>query len=363
MTDRIRIGVIGCGQIAQTHFKNYSEIPDAELVACADIDEQAARRSADKWNIPHVYTDMAALLARDDIDAVDVCLHNNLHRPATLAAFEAGKHVYCEKPIAGSYKDGHAMLEGAAKAGKKLHIQLSTLYSNATRAAKELIDLGALGSIYHARSVGHRRRGRPYVDGYGTPSFVQKRHSAGGALYDMGVYHIAQVLFLMQNPRVTRIAGRTYQHIDMDAKRREISGYDVEELGLGMAFFQDGTSLDIIESWAVNLDSLGGSVVVGSKGGVRLDPFGFFSSIGNLDLDATANLGGASFRWDNVDGTGRSYSSSQGHWVAALQGKVDLIPTAEIALNTMLISEGIYLSQERQREVTAEEVIAAAAEK
>ncbi|HSI73825.1 MAG TPA: Gfo/Idh/MocA family oxidoreductase [Fimbriimonas sp.] len=359
MSERIRIGIIGCGQIAQQHMSTYSQIDGAEMVAFADLNEEAARTSCEKWGVKDFTTNFRDLLQRDDIDAIDVCLHNNFHMPATVAVLEAGKHAYCEKPMAGSYRDAVTMLETARSTGKKLHIQLATLYSNETRATRELIDSGELGDVYHARSVGHRRRGRPYVDGYGTPTFVQKRNSAGGALYDMGVYHISQCLYLLGNPSPKRISGKTYQKIEMDAKRRETSGYDVEELGLGFVRLEGGLSMDIFESWAANLDDISGSVILGSKAGVRLDPFGFFKNVGNLEFNSTASLGSANFRWSNVVGDHRHYENSQAHWISALQGQTDLLPTAEIALNTMLISEGIYMSQTEDREVTAEEVLAA----
>ncbi len=356
MTKRIRIGVIGCGQIAQQHLTTYAGIPEAEIIACADVRREVAASTAAGFGIPHAYASYAELLARDDLDAVDVCLHNNLHRPATIAALEAGCHVYCEKPMAGSYADARAMLEAAERTGKKLHIQLATLYSNETRAAKELLELGELGELYHARSSSARRRGRPFVDGYGTANFVQKAHAAGGALYDMGVYHIAQLLYLMGNPRVERVTGKTYQRLEMDAARRERSGYDVEELGTGFVRFHGGASLDIIEAWALHVDALDSSFLFGSKAGVRLHPFGFFKSYGHLNVDADVDLKSAQFRWDNVSEHGKYYAGSQAHWVGALLGHVPLLPTAEIALNTMLISEGIYLSEALGREVTAEEI-------
>lgn len=337
----------------------YSRIPSAQMVAFSDINDQALSASAEKYGVKDTYSDFREMLKRDDIDAIDVCLHNNFHMPATVASLEAGKHTYCEKPMAGSYRDAVTMMETAAATGKKLHIQLATLYSNEARAAKELIELGELGDVYHARSTGHRRRGRPFVDGYGTPTFVQKRNSAGGALYDMGVYHISQCLYLLGNPTPTRISGKTYQHVEMDAKRREISGYDVEEMGVGFVRLSNGASLDIIETWAANLDAIEGTVILGSKGGVRLEPFGFFKNYGNLSMNATADLGSAEFRWRNVVGDHSAYEGSQAHWIAALQGKVDLLPTAQIALNTMLISEGIYMSEQTDREVTAEEVLEA----
>ncbi|MBC8065289.1 MAG: gfo/Idh/MocA family oxidoreductase, partial [Chlorobia bacterium] len=114
--------------------------------------------------------------------------------------------------------------------------------------------------------------------------------------------------------------------------------------------------LDIIEAWAVNMGSFEGSSILGSKGGIRMNPFSFHKSFGDIDINGTAELGSARYRWHNVGENGSFYSESQRHWVAALQGKVPLIPTAEIALNTMLISEGIYLSSSKGREVTVDEV-------
>ncbi len=356
MAEKVRIGVIGVGQIGKHHLERYAKIEGGEVVAIADINAEELARVSGVFGIPDAYTNFRELLARDDIVAVDVCLHNNYHMPVTVVALEAGKNVYCEKPMAGSYIDAETMYKTAQELGRKLSIQLNTLYAKETKAAKHLIDNGYLGKVYHGRSTGHRRRGRPFVDGYGSPNFVQKEIASGGALYDMGVYHIARMLYLLGNPQVLRISGKTYQEIEMDAARRAASGYSVEELGLGFVRLQDGLTMDIIEAWSIMLDQLEGTTIVGSAGGVRLDPFGFFQSAGHLDLDATANLDRFMFRVHNVDGVGDEYDSAQHHWVAALQGRVDLLPTAELALNTMLISEGIYLSEQLGREVSAEEV-------
>jgi len=353
---KIRIGIIGVGQIGKSHVREYEPIPGAELIAVADIDKAEAQRVAELHGIPNVYTDFRELLARDDIEAVDVCLHNNLHMPVTVAALEAGKHVYCEKPMAGAYVDAEAMVQKAQQVGRKLAIQLRTLFSRETKAARTLIDRGLLGRVYHARSTGFRRRGRPFVDGYGSPAFVQKQNASGGALYDMGVYHIANMLYLLDNPEIVRISGKIFQETSMDAQRRAVSGYNVEELGLGFVRLHDGITLDIIEAWAIHLDGFEGSYVVGRDGGVRLEPFGYFHNIGDLDVDSAANLDRFDWRLHNVRENGDAYDSPQRHWIAALQGRVELLPTAELALSTMLISEGIYLSDKLGREVTADEV-------
>ena len=353
---KTRIGIIGVGQIGKGHVRTYMGMPHVEIAAVADVNEAEANRVAAENGIAKVYTDFRQLLARDDIAAVDVCLHNNFHMPATVAALEAGKHVFCEKPMAGAYIDAEKMLATARECGLMLSIQNREYFIDETKAAKSLIDSGYLGKLYHARSTGYRRRGRPFVDGYGSPFFVNKETASGGALYDMGVYHISTVLHLLGNPDVLRISGKTYQEIAMDAARRERSGYNVEELGLGFVRLADNITLDIIEAWAIHMNAFEGSYVVGAEGGVRLDPFGYFHSAGDLDLDSTANLKMFDFRQHNVRELGDVYDGSQQHWIAAVDGRVELLPTAEIALNCMLISEGIYLSNQLGREVSAEEV-------
>lgn len=365
--EKIRIGLIGAGIIGKVHLDNYQQLDGAEVVAACDLNELALQEVRDKYNIPYTYSDFREMLQRDDIDAIDVCLHNNLHAPITMAALQAGKHVYCEKPIAGSYLDGKRMVDTAQECNRKLHIQLSFLYSMETKAAKVLIDHGNLGKLYHARSTGHRRRGRPFVDGYGTKDFNQKRIASGGAVVDMGVYRISQLLYLMNLPTVKTITGKTYQEVDMDEQRRQASGFDVEELGVGFVRFEDGITMDIIESWAIHLNEFEGSSLVGNQGGIRFPshingidfPFSYHTSVCDMDMDSTIHLGAADYRWHQLREEMDAYDSSQHHWIAALQGRVPLLPTADIALQTMLISEGIYLSDRLQREVTAEEVTTA----
>jgi predicted dehydrogenase len=363
---KIRIGIIGAGLIGKDHLEKYEKIDGAEVVALCDLNEALLKQVADKFNVPHTYTDFREMLKRDDIDGIDVCLHNNLHAPMTIAALEAGKHVYCEKPIAGSYADGKRMIDAAKQANKILHVQLSFLYLIETKAAKMLIEEGKLGKLYHARSTGHRRRGRPFVDGYATKEFNRKETASGGALFDMGVYRISQLLYLIGLPKVKTITGKTYQEVAMDEKRREISGFDVEELGVGFVRFENGLTFDIIEAWAIHMNGFEGSSLIGNLGGVRFPghtsqgstPFSFHTNVCDMDMDATFDLGYADYRWHQLRENTDAYDSSQHHWIAALQGRVELLPTAEIALQTILISEGIYLSDRLGREVTAEEVIA-----
>lgn len=106
----------------------------------------------------------------------------------------------------------------------------------------------------------------------------------------------------------------------------------------------------------MHLDKMDGSVILGSEGGIRLRPFSYHTTSWDMELDATINLDAMEYRRNQLYDNADAYNSSQRHWIAALQGRVPLLPTAEIALKTMLIQEGIYLSDRLGREVTAEEV-------
>jgi len=212
MGDKVRIGIIGVGQIGKHHLRQYQEIPEAEVIAVADIREDEARWVAQEFSVPYVYTDYRELLQRDDIQSVDVCLHNRLHAPVTIAALQAGKNVYCEKPMAWTYCEAREMYDTAQRLGRMLHIQLNTLYTPEARAAKRLIDDGKLGEIYYAKSSHYRRRGRPFVDGYGSAQFVQRSVAGGGAMLDIAVYHIARMMWLLGNPAVKTVSGTIYRN-------------------------------------------------------------------------------------------------------------------------------------------------------
>lgn len=365
MFDELKLGIIGVGLIGKMHLDWYRgtsrirplpPVPDARIIAACDINEEELERVAKEYDIPHTFTDFRELLAMDEIVAVDVCLHNNLHAPVTIAALEAGKNVYCEKPLAGSLVDAERICLKAQELGRLLSMQLNPLFSKETAAAKRLIDEGHLGKLYYVKSSYYRRRGRPFVDGYGSSFFVQKEVAAGGTLFDMGVYHIAQILYLLGNPDVLTISGTTHQEINMYEERRKESNYNVEELSIGLVRLAGGVTFFIEEAWAIHLAGTDGSKLVGAKGGITLSPFAYHTTIGDMEMNADFNLELAQTRWMRVFPETSAYLGSQHHWVAALQGRVELVPTAQIGLNTMLISEGIYLSQQLGREVTPEEV-------
>jgi len=357
MADRVRIGTIGTGQIGNHHLEAYSKIPEAQVVAVCDINKVAAQAAADKYGIKDVYTDYHEMLKRDDITSIDVCLHNRFHMQTTIDALNAGKNVYCEKPMSWNYGAAKTMLAAAKRTGRMLHIQLATIYAAEARAAKRMIDEGQLGQIYYAKSSHYRRRGRPWVDGYGTAFFVQKEAAGGGALVDIAVYHIARMMWLLGNPAVETVSGKTYQMLDnMYPDRRASGPYGVEEFGMGLVRLAGGLTYFIEEAWAIQADHSDGDRVFGSKAGLRVEPFGYFTTLSDMEMDATFDVKQADWRWHQCNPLEAGFDESQRHWVWAQLGRVPLIDTAGLALKTALITEGIYLSSHLGREVTVDEI-------
>lgn len=366
----IRIGIIGTGVISRQHMERYEKISNATVVAACDIDKKKLEAWGQKWGIKDLYTDYRDLLKRDDIDAVDVCLHNNLHVPMSLEVLRSGKHCYCEKPMAGSYADAKLLYEEAKKLGKELSIHLDFMFFPQSRTARKMVEAGELGQVYHARSVGLRRCMRPGLD-VPPPAFsrdfITKRWAGHGALYDMGVYHISQLLYILGTPRLERVTGHTYQKVPYLGKPASAAGMEVEELGVGFATYENGLTLDIIESWAIHTDEFGPAFLVGDKGGLKLTQdqamgrsvpgLKFFTTKDGSNVDIDLKVGENSMMAGFHEPDARFLENDQACWIAYLSGQISKrYDTAWLALQTMLVSEGIFLSGELNREVTAEEI-------
>lgn len=150
--DRVRVGVIGAGNIAMLRhlpaFKRCEGEGSAELVAVADPMAGAAQAAAARFGVPRVYSDYKELLA-GPIDAVSICTPNVYHEPITMAALEAGKHVLCEKPIAMDAAGARRMEERARAAGLITAVNFRYRFIPAAWFARDLIAGGELGEIYH----------------------------------------------------------------------------------------------------------------------------------------------------------------------------------------------------------------------
>ncbi|MCC7052008.1 MAG: Gfo/Idh/MocA family oxidoreductase [Gemmatimonadaceae bacterium] len=146
---RVRVGVLGAGAWAKfAHLPGYKRDPRCELVAIADPVIERAREFAAEFGIPHVYGSHEELIARADLDLVDVCTPSATHFALSWAALEAGKHVLCEKPVAYDYTETLRAAAFAKSRGLKTKLGFTFRYSPAMRYMKELIDEGFVGTPF-----------------------------------------------------------------------------------------------------------------------------------------------------------------------------------------------------------------------
>jgi predicted dehydrogenase len=155
----LNIGMIGYGFMGKAHTNAYATVGnffeleyEPVLKALCARNAEKAQVFADNWGYESVETDWRALIARDDIDAVDICVPNNLHKEISIAAAEAGKMILCEKPIAMDVAEGKAMCEAVEKAGVENMVWYNYRRVPAVTFAKNIIDSGNLGRIFHYRA-------------------------------------------------------------------------------------------------------------------------------------------------------------------------------------------------------------------
>jgi predicted dehydrogenase len=245
---RLRVGVIGLG-IGRKHIEGWREHPDVDVVAIADPDSKRLAKYGDQYGIDARYASAQAMLDAEKLDAVSVCTPNLFHRDLTLAAFEAGCHVLCEKPMAMNAAQGREMLAAANRAGKRLMINFSFRFTAQSRALKAQAEAGMFGDFYFGRSVWHRRRGMPGFGGW----FGTKALSGGGPLIDLGVHRLDLALWLMGYPKPTWVMGSTYDPIARELAARAGKTFDVEDLAATLIRFENGATLMLEASWATNI--------------------------------------------------------------------------------------------------------------
>jgi len=192
----IKIGVIGCGKIAQfRHIPEYTANPNVQLVGFYDINQKRSADLAKKYG-GQAYESLEALLAAD-IDAVSVCTPNYVHAEQTIAALKAGKHVLCEKPMAGSIQDCEAMLKAAREAGRFLMLGHNQRLAKAHVKARELIESGLIGDIVTFRTTFfHGGPENWSIDPGPSTWFFDKRRALMGVMADLGIHKTDLIHFL-----------------------------------------------------------------------------------------------------------------------------------------------------------------------
>ena len=353
MSKKFKVGIIGNGGIARgVHVPFYVRDPRVEVVAVCDIiRERAEAFKKDFFPEAEVFTDYKKLLARKDIDYVDICTPNYLHSEIAVAASKAGKHVFCEKPDAVSPKKAQAMADAAEAAGKKLMVMRNNRFSDPSAYAKKYIEEGRMGEIYAGRCAWQRRRGIPGKGGW----FTTKAQSGGGPLIDLGVHMIDLAIWLMGNPTPVSVSGATFcKFADTESSDSvnsqfgdAVAGgvFDVEDLAMGFIRFDNGAVLQIEFSWASNVKAEHRFVELrGTKAGLKwLD--GTSLEIYSEEGGQLTDLSLAGYLVD--DGHARNLS----HFVDVLEGKAKPCFVPQQGINMIKILDAMYKSAKTGAEV------------
>ena len=198
--ERVRLGVLGAGNIAVMNVRGYLEDPRCDVVAVCDSDEEVGRQAAKEWGAESFHSNLSDMLADDSIDAVEVLTPTHLHHDHVIAALEAGKHVSVQKPVANSVEDALEMQAVAERVGRILRISECFVHYPPLELAKRLVADGAIGkptSLRIRTLVGQTDSAfqaalRP--EGYG---WRLDKRSPGGHLFDDMVHKYAMALWLL----------------------------------------------------------------------------------------------------------------------------------------------------------------------
>ena len=251
----VRFGLIGCGRVAPRHAQSLVQLPETELVAVADVRADRAQRFAAEY-AAQAYTDYEEMLARPDVDAVNVCVPSGLHARVAIDVLRAGKHVLVEKPIALDLADADRMIAAAREAGLKLGVVLQNRYNSPVQQVRALVDQGRLGKLYLGSvCVRWYRPQSYYEDGWhGTLSMD------GGALMNQSIHHLDALQWLM-GP-----VASVYAYTATLAHKMES-----EDVGVAVVRFRSGALATVEGStltWPQNLE--GSVAVFGEHGSVKI---------------------------------------------------------------------------------------------
>lgn len=365
---KLRIAIVGCGGIAnQKHMPAIKKNADkAELVAFCDIIKERADKAAKEYGTADakVYTDYKEMLADKDvdIDVVHVCTPNVAHCPITVAAFEAGKHVMCEKPMAHCTEDAKKMIDAWKKSGKKFTIGYQNRFRDDTQTLHASCEADELGEIYFAKAHALRRRAVPT---WGV--FPNKALQGGGPLIDIGTHALDITLWMMNNYEPESVSGQVLYKLGRQENGPEgnVFGpwypktFEVEDSAFGLVKMKNGATIFLEASWALNvLKSMEASTTLcGTKAGAEIHHGGSYPNDEliyntvehNQLMEKTISPAGVVDFFEG--GAAAEAVREQEQWLNAILNDTDPLVRPEQAFVVTQILEGIYKSSETGKEV------------
>ena len=364
---KLKIGLVGCGGIANNkHMPALSKLDDlCELVAFCDIIEERAVKAAAQYGAPgaKVYTGYHELLKDGSVDVVHVLTPNVVHCPVTVAAFEAGKHVLCEKPMAHCSADARKMLDAWKKSGKQFTIGYQNRFRPEVQMLHRCCEKGELGDIYFGKAHAIRRRAVPT---WGV--FPNKTLQGGGPLIDIGTHALDMTLWMMDNYKPVSVTGSVFYKLGHlpSAVEGNMFGpwnpetYEVEDSAFGMIKFANGAAVQLEAAWAINMRESreASTTICGTLAGAEI-----LAGMSYKEDQLIINRGHNGFLTDEVmcgagnvayfeGGIGEEPGLAEARQrLKAIQNETEPLVKPEQAFTVTQILEAIYRSAETGHEV------------
>lgn len=343
--EKLRIGIVGAGEIAvNRHIPALNLLHKRVMImAICDIDIQKANRVATKFQIPFVSTDYKELLTK--VDAIIICTPNKFHSEIAVFALQANVHVFCEKPMALSKKECHAMLSTAHLTKKILTIGYHYRFMKEAQGAKKLLDSGIIGKPLVVRVQALRRRMMP---NWGV--FTNKELQGGGSLMDYGCHLLDLALWLIGSKVPLEIVGKTYNSLGKSKNQVNQWGpfdhttFDVDDHVTAYITFENGLSLLLETSWLNNIEEevIETVSISGDLGGISVFPL-------VMNYSKEGMLFNSEAVW--IPGSEEPGIAQMKNFIEACLGNEELIVKPEEALLVSGIIEKIYESSEVQHAV------------
>jgi len=350
MAEKLKLGIVGMGAIGAVHAAAHQAVGEAEVRAICDIDAKTLGETGDRFKVKRRCENYQELL-ESDVDAVMVCVGNTLHREVALAALEAGKHVFLEKPMAMNAAEAAEIAAAADEADTILQMGMVRRCAPDVRIVRQWVEAGLFGQIYHMRAVMVRRRGIPGLGGW----FTTKAESGGGPMIDLGVHWFDAAMHVGGLWKPTSVSAKTYatfgprmadyKYVGMWAGPPKLDGvFDVEDYSTGLVRFGDKATLSFEIAWAANAEAESFVEILGDQAGARVGtgkPLRIFTEHAGRVADITPKY----------DAGGNSFEAQAETFVAACRGQRPPNATAAEGLTVMKLIDAIYASSEANAEV------------
>lgn len=359
-TKKVKVGIIGTGWIAEAHVANYLKCPDVEIVAAADLVPGKAEKFCKDNGIEGIrlYPDHKSMIDAEELDAVSVCTYNRTHAECTIYALEHGVNVLLEKPMCVTLEEAVEICRAEKKSGKILSIGFQPRFDENMKMVKKIVESGELGDVYYIQTGGGRRRGIPTP--YGT-SFIEDKTAGIGALADIGCYSLDMVLNAVGYPKPLTVSGYTSAFFGKDPVTfpdhpEYAQLFGVDDFAAAFVRLEGGIILDFRISWAMNLDTPGDTIILGTKAGLRIPstecwngsiggPLKIYRTIAGSDVETVVP--------ERENYQDNFYSKIRLFIDAVKEGGSAPVPSSQIIYNQAII-DGISRSAKCGREVTVE---------